>query len=70
MAGLAVLPMIPRVGAEVLSQWVDQLPNLQWIVGQRPRSVGQKGDRLTSVTFEDMKLRPALFWTARSWEMC
>jgi hypothetical protein len=43
----------PRVGAAIFAEWVQQLPNLQWIVGQVPREVLREGDRITGVRFDD-----------------
>jgi hypothetical protein len=46
----------PRVGAEIFADWVKALPNLHWIVGQVPRAVLRKGDRLLGVEFDDYRI--------------
>ncbi|MEO1519808.1 MAG: FAD-dependent oxidoreductase [Cyanobacteria bacterium J06633_2] len=43
----------PKVGAEIFSDWVAELPNLVWISGQVPLEVQRTGDRLSSVRFSD-----------------
>ena len=45
----------PAVGAQIFADWVDALPNLTWIAGQRPREVlWANGDeaRVTGVRFD------------------
>ena len=42
----------PRMGAAIFADWVKALPNLQWIVGQRPQSLIHQGDRIVGVEFE------------------
>ncbi len=42
----------PRIGAAIFADWVKALPNLQWIVGQRPQAVIRQGDRVVGVEFE------------------
>jgi hypothetical protein len=46
----------PRVGAAIFADWVKALPNLHWIVGQVPRAVIRKGDRLFGVEFDDYRI--------------
>ncbi|GAB4319706.1 MAG: FAD-dependent oxidoreductase [Leptolyngbyaceae cyanobacterium] len=43
----------PRVGAQIFQDWVDELPNLQWIAGQVPLEVLRQADRVTGVRFPD-----------------
>jgi hypothetical protein len=43
----------PRLGAQIFAQWVRELPNLDWIVGQVPSAVLRQGDRITGVEFAD-----------------
>lgn len=43
----------PRVGAQILADWVAELSNLQWISGQVPLEVLREGDRVTGVRFPD-----------------
>lgn len=43
----------PRLGAQIFAQWVRDLPNLNWIVGQVPRAVLRQGDRIVGVEFAE-----------------
>jgi len=43
----------PRVGASIFADWIQSLPNLQWVVGHIPLGVRRKGDRITGVEFAD-----------------
>ncbi|MCC5614250.1 FAD-dependent oxidoreductase [Nostoc sp. CHAB 5836] len=43
----------PRIGAEIFADWVQELPNLQWISGQVPIDVYRQGDSITGVRFPD-----------------
>jgi FAD dependent oxidoreductase len=43
----------PRVGAKIFADWVADLPNLKWIVGQVPLEVLKQGDRILGVRFAD-----------------
>lgn len=43
----------PHIGAEIFTDWVKELPNLQWISGKVPIEVIRKGDRIASIRFED-----------------
>jgi FAD dependent oxidoreductase len=43
----------PRLGAQIFAQWVRDLPNLNWIAGQVPRSVLRQGDRIVGVEFAE-----------------
>ncbi len=47
----------PAVGAQIFADWVGQLPNLQWIAGQRPREVLRQGDRITGVRFDRLTVK-------------
>jgi hypothetical protein len=41
----------PRVGAQIWADWVQSLPNLQWMSGQIPAGVMREGDRVVGVQF-------------------
>jgi hypothetical protein len=43
----------PRTGAEIFADWVQALPNLQWISGQIPLEVQKQGDRVIAVRFSE-----------------
>lgn len=43
----------PRTGAAIFAEWVRQLPNLHWIVGQTPCGVTRQDNRITAVQFQD-----------------
>ena len=43
----------PGVGAEILADWVQQLPNLQLIPGYIPLEVRQQGNKIIGVRFAD-----------------
>jgi len=47
----------PRVGAKILADWVQQLPNLTWIAHQSPVAVIKQNDRLLGVRFPDYEIR-------------
>jgi hypothetical protein len=47
----------PKVGAAIFADWVKALPNLRWIVGQRPQAVLRQGDRVLGVEFEHCTVR-------------
>ena len=47
----------PAVGAQIFADWVAQLPNLQWIAGQRPREVFHQGNRITGVRFDQVTVQ-------------
>lgn len=47
----------PRIGATVFADWVQQLPNLKWIVGQTPVEVLQQENCITGVRFADFTVR-------------
>jgi hypothetical protein len=47
----------PKVGAAIFAEWVQALPNLQWIAGQVPRAVMRTGDRILGVSFDDYSVR-------------
>ncbi|MGB3671724.1 MAG: FAD-dependent oxidoreductase [Phormidesmis sp.] len=47
----------PAVGAQIFADWVAQLPNLQWISGQRLKEVLRDGDRITGVRFETLTVQ-------------
>lgn len=41
----------PRLGAEIFADWVEELPNLQWIRGAIPQEVLQEGNSISGVKF-------------------
>ncbi|MEH2012833.1 FAD-dependent oxidoreductase [Nostoc sp.] len=43
----------PQIGAEIFADWVQELPNLDWISGQVPIEVFRQGDSITGVRFAD-----------------
>ncbi|WYL95684.1 MAG: FAD-dependent oxidoreductase [Gloeotrichia echinulata IR180] len=43
----------PRIGAEIFADWVQELPNLQWISCQVPLEVFREGNCITGVRFAD-----------------
>jgi hypothetical protein len=49
----------PRIGAQIFADWVQQLPNLQWIVGT-PLEVLKQGNCVTGVRFEDYTVHAKL----------
>lgn len=46
----------PRIGAEIFERWVTELPNLQWIRNQIPRSVQRSGNQITGVTTDQYQI--------------
>lgn len=47
----------PRVGAKIFRDWVEALPNLQWIAGKVPREVKREANRLTEVCFDHLTVK-------------
>lgn len=47
----------PRIGAEIFADWVNQLPNLQWIHGYVPEKVLREGNCITGVMFTDFTVK-------------
>ena len=47
----------PRIGAKILANWVQELPNLQWISGQIPIDVFKSGECITGVRFNDFTVK-------------
>ncbi|NHC34065.1 FAD-dependent oxidoreductase [Scytonema millei] len=43
----------PRIGAQIFARWVQELPNLTWLVGQVPQAVLRQGDRIFGVEFAE-----------------
>lgn len=43
----------PRTGAQIFTDWVEQLPNLKWIKGQIPLEVLRQRNQITGVRFAD-----------------
>ena len=43
----------PRIGAKILANWVEELPNLKWIVGYVPLEVNKQKNRIIGVRFTD-----------------
>jgi hypothetical protein len=46
----------PRIGAEILADWVKALPNLRWVQQQVPLSVEKQSNCLTAVQFTDYRI--------------
>ena len=46
----------PKIGAAIFADWVQALPNLQWIAGKVPRGVIRQGDRILGVQFDDLTI--------------
>ncbi|MBF2066983.1 MAG: FAD-dependent oxidoreductase [Calothrix sp. C42_A2020_038] len=42
----------PRIGAQIFANWVNALPNLQWISGYVPLEVLRQGNCITGVRFD------------------
>ncbi len=47
----------PRLGAEILAEWVAALPNLRWIVRQTPLEVLRQANLITGVRFADFTVQ-------------
>jgi FAD dependent oxidoreductase len=47
----------PGVGAQIFADWVQALPNLNWILGQTPQAVLRRGDLITGVEFETLRVQ-------------
>jgi hypothetical protein len=47
----------PRIGATIFAEWVQELPNLRWIVGEIPQEVLREGDRITGVKFPNYTIQ-------------
>ncbi len=43
----------PRIGAQIFADWVQELPNLDWISGHVPIEVLRQGNLITGVCFSD-----------------
>ncbi|MGK7952593.1 MAG: FAD-dependent oxidoreductase [Xenococcaceae cyanobacterium] len=41
----------PAIGAKILADWVEELPNLHWISGYIPLEVNKQANRITGVKF-------------------
>ncbi|MDJ1170932.1 FAD-dependent oxidoreductase [Roseofilum sp. BLCC_M154] len=50
----------PQIGAQIFQDWVDALPNLDWIWGQKPLEVYRKGNRVTGVRFQNLRVNATL----------
>lgn len=50
----------PRVGAQIFADWVQQLPNLKWIVGQTPQEVLKQGNCVMGIQFENLTIHAKL----------
>lgn len=50
----------PRVGAQIFADWVQQLPNLKWIVGQTPQEVLKQGNCVIGIRFENLTIHAKL----------
>jgi len=47
----------PQTGAQILADWVQELPNLRWIMGQTPLEPLRQGDRIFGVRFQDLTVK-------------
>lgn len=47
----------PAVGAQIFADWVAALPNLQWIVKERPRAVLKHTERIIGVQFDALTVQ-------------
>ncbi|WP_348231676.1 FAD-dependent oxidoreductase [Trichocoleus sp. DQ-U1] len=47
----------PRIGAQIFADWVQELPNLDWVAGQVPLEVLRTGDRILGVRFADFTVQ-------------
>jgi len=47
----------PRIAAQLLADWVQHLPHLNWITGQVPKEVCQQGGCITGVRFADFMVK-------------
>ncbi len=47
----------PKLGAEILAEWVAALPNLRWIAQQTPLAVLRQGNLITEVQFADFTVQ-------------
>jgi FAD dependent oxidoreductase len=47
----------PRAGAKIFADWVADLPNLRWIVGQTPVAVLSQGNLITGVQFANLTVQ-------------
>ncbi len=47
----------PPLGAQILAEWLQQLPSLTWICGRSPQLVLKQGDRILGVRFENYEIR-------------
>ncbi|HEY9845041.1 MAG TPA: FAD-dependent oxidoreductase, partial [Candidatus Caenarcaniphilales bacterium] len=50
----------PQVAAQIFADWIQQLPNLQWIVEPPPQEVLKQGERVTGVRFENFTIHAQL----------
>ncbi len=47
----------PRIGAKNFQDWVEELPQLQWIKGKVPRAVKREGNQITEVCFDNLTVK-------------
>lgn len=50
-AWVSIFTYNPRIGAKILADWVEELPNLNWISGYLPLEVYRQKNRITGVIF-------------------
>ena len=50
----------PNLGAEIFAEWVQETPNLRWIVGEVPQEVLRQGDRITGVKFPSYTIQATI----------
>jgi len=46
-----------RIAAQIFADWVEQLPNLQWIAGKVPVEVLKEGNKILGVRFDDLTVQ-------------
>ncbi|MCA1994044.1 MAG: FAD-dependent oxidoreductase [Coleofasciculus sp. S288] len=54
----------PRIGAKLLADWVQELPNLKWITGQSPLDVLRQGSCITGVRFAEFTIHATIILDA------
>ncbi|HEY9811604.1 MAG TPA: FAD-dependent oxidoreductase [Halomicronema sp.] len=46
----------PPTGHQTFLDWLNQLPNLQWIAGQTPQEILKQNNRITGIRFENLTI--------------
>lgn len=50
----------PRIGATIFADWVQALPNLQWIQNRSPLEVQKQGNSVQAVQFADFRVEATI----------